>query len=382
MDNKPVQPLSSPITPSPMPETPQSTKSSYHPHIIGFITLIVIFGLGYFFGTKQLNHSEPVPSPQVSASPVISSDSMTNWKTYTSSLGYTIQYPSTWFAAPDPGIVRSDIIYDKKDFLDIRSGTNLVEKNKLQTYDAIAIQQLTFANLDMVPTSTLQQIIQKMNGQSSKVIEEKNLQINKIQAVVRKVEIQKELFIQTYIPYADGVYVVSSSLQGKQSEELENTFDQILSTFKFLDEQTSGPSDWKTYNNNTYQFKFRFPSNLSIGGNDEGTLLYKYGQDGQNYYIAITHLDKLNVELDDPIGIKKETGDKIFEEKIADLVLDGKHASKFKTEVLPGSQTDAASGYFVGIKTNKGFLLITINSLTEEDNKIFDQILSTFKFTE
>lgn len=95
-----VQPPSSPTTPSPMPETPQSTKSSYHPHIIGFVTLIVIFGLGYFFGTKQLNHSEPIPSPAVSASPVISPDPTANWKTYKNDeQEFELRYPDEWFLA-------------------------------------------------------------------------------------------------------------------------------------------------------------------------------------------------------------------------------------------------------------------------------------------
>lgn len=50
------------------------------------------------------------------------------------------------------------------------------------------------------------------------------------------------------------------SMEKEQSPEIINTFDQMLSTFKFID----GTASWKTYRNEEFGYEFKYPEKYKI----------------------------------------------------------------------------------------------------------------------
>lgn len=148
---------------------------------------------------------------------------------------------------------------------------------------------------------------------------------------------------------------------------------------------TDETANWKTYANTKYSYQFKYPTNWSVGGNEEAVLLWNKPESGEglDYHITMYPVSSIknSVNITDPVGTQMEVGDKIFEEKISDIVVDGHPAAKFKVDVLPGSQTDAIPAILVKVKSNSGFIYLKLISFDAVDTQVFDQILSTFQFT-
>ena len=142
--------------------------------------------------------------------------------------------------------------------------------------------------------------------------------------------------------------------------------------------------NWKTYTWNGVSFKY--PNTWFTSGSEQAPLFYidKNTVDNPNYKMTIFNLveSSYKVMINDPVGTKKEVGDKIFEEKISDIVIDGQMAAKIKIDVLSGSATDARPAIVMRLIHNTKIFNLEIISPTIPESIIFDQILSTFKFTD
>lgn len=149
---------------------------------------------------------------------------------------------------------------------------------------------------------------------------------------------------------------------------------------------TDPTAKWKVYKNNLYEFKY--PQNWYLQDTSTGQFFYTSQQDeaaaAPSSKFSVTTDDKnlLKITSADPIGTKKEIGDKIFETKISTVSVGSHPAFKVKTEVQAGSQTDALPGWTVVIDMGSNILNLDITGSTDADNKLLDQILSTFKFTD
>ncbi len=152
----------------------------------------------------------------------------------------------------------------------------------------------------------------------------------------------------------------------------------------------SAIANWKTWINNTYGYEFQYPNNWFINPNNGSEILSDASLDGYNYpdYVISFSIDVPfpdRVDITASVGTKKEVGDKVFETKIADLNVGGHRAARFQTIVLPGSATDAHNKKEIKVVLGSKYLYIEHwidppRKNTVEINKIFDQILSTFKF--
>ena len=143
-------------------------------------------------------------------------------------------------------------------------------------------------------------------------------------------------------------------------------------------------ANWKTYTHPILKFSVKYPTNWAYVGD---TSLVKFFPPGINlqsnniaypdFWVEVVDKKMMKVTFEDPIGTRKETGDKIFTSKTQNTVIDGKTAFIYKQEVLPGSQTDAKSltGVYLDLG-NKALRII----MSENKKDITDQILSTFKF--
>jgi hypothetical protein len=90
------------------------------------------------------------------------------------------------------------------------------------------------------------------------------------------------------------------------ADDTTSTQQAILSTFQFFTPDTAG---WKTYENNTYGFTFKYPSNLA---------LREYSQQSNGaalYAIALDTKTPSDNWMDAPIGIQ------IFQSSLGDAAL-------------------------------------------------------------
>ncbi len=167
------------------------------------------------------------------------------------------------------------------------------------------------------------------------------------------------------------------------------TYNQILSTFKFTDQnQTSDTSNWKTYTNATYKFSLDYPQTLKVSSNgDFAANLIEQAVEEKNITpsnikvrISVNqnsrNFDKIySASNNSVIPEEQHALDAIFT-KIRNRTIDGYKAIDY-TYNVPGNQTDKT--YTKGTIINKNGTLIEISSWNESTD--IEKTISTFKFT-
>jgi hypothetical protein len=172
--------------------------------------------------------------PQVtSPTPNEEMDETASWKTYNSRLGYSVRFPSDWFATLDPAIVDGDIIYNLQEFYEVRSGENQ-SNSGLSSLIVIGIEKFELPQLGLNPQSTPEQVAQALDGKTANVFEQKTITVDDRPAIYRDIEIMKERRVNVYVPFNDVAYVLSLASESFGDND-KKQFDQILSTFRFLD---------------------------------------------------------------------------------------------------------------------------------------------------
>jgi hypothetical protein len=180
-------------------------------------------------------------------------DEMKDWKVYRGS-GYEVKYPSNWdYQETESTYVR----FQKGEF---KKGLPTSE-----TYISIA-KKPDPKNSDLKDWLTEEKILPANDGS----------QINATDISVDKT-IGKQLISlrdggkTIYVVYGASVYQISNVLMGENIEEAKKVFDQILSTFKFLGENSSiNPTitittkTWNKYINPEEEFTIDYPSDWSI----------------------------------------------------------------------------------------------------------------------
>ena len=192
---------------------------------------------------------------------------------------------------------------------------------------------------------------------------------------------------------------VEMKLDGKLNSYL---FDQILSTFKFIDQEVSTvPADWKTYTNQALVgFSLKYPpawkTDISIAPqttrvDEQPLLLIHNGKFGSSVDSNAEHTYPLNY-----VGITAFTYQKTVQDFTNDLVndfmpetrdninnsmdrklvnIDGLSAMSFNE---PGAGT---RGKVVALSNGKNIVLLTFPYLVDYTNDpILNQIVSSFKF--
>lgn len=202
-------------------------------------------------------------------------------------------------------------------------------------------------------------------------------------------------YTYAYIVSSKGYYIISNRPDWDEcSANLEDAFDQILSTFKFLlvsdQEQTMDISNWKTYTNNQHGFSFKYPKELIEQNGAVYTELPPSGvRPDTNMVMNTLVLKKADyprhwLNVNDPIGTRKEVAHKTYDTVTEKVVLDNSTAIKYREEVLPGSQTERVPGSGVLVDVGQYVLSIWLpdsgNNVLIKLNTTFDQILSTFRF--
>lgn len=167
----------------------------------------------------------------------------------------------------------------------------------------------------------------------------------------------------------------------------QKIIDQIFSTIKFIEPITN----WKTYINKTYNFSFEYPNNWDIS-EKTGTSTHEfsvYADKLEN--IAALKARKQNTEGPVfPFEFYVSTTEVFYRgNSESDLISEtntifaGKKAIKYQQKLLMtsmnGNEGDILTS--IVIPVNQVYFVIT-QSRPSDNPGVFDQILSTFKFTE
>ncbi|MCL5783925.1 MAG: hypothetical protein M1142_01020 [Patescibacteria group bacterium] len=344
-------------------------------------------------GSKN-NPSQPltqeakvVSKPEVSTTP--SSDETASWKIFTSSrCSFNIKTPKDWKTEDVklvPGNNNQGYQYgcgglyapDYKTALDSRGGFWIyIDRTRKGTiFKSITINSLedyikTQENITDPPT-LVKNKIEKTYGDISGV----------------QFEPQVGFEALTVFTFSDNGNIYSISWPSSYEGIYKNYLNQILSTLKFLDQgQTIDTSNWKTYLSNKYKYSFKYPDNWFLVFSETDQKLYDKSPQtlGPAYTISFFVANSQGgVKRSDPIGSRQEVADKVFEEKIGDIEIDGTKGIKIKTEVLNGSQTDTPPSIGIKIPLQEGNLYVNLmcfESKCESYKNLFDQIISTLKF--
>lgn len=412
------------------PKAPQSTTQSPTPLpspsklplILGTILLLGLVSIGsYILGTKSNTSKEQTNTTAPSATSVPQSDETANWKTYTG-FRYSFKHPLDW------GVDGNTTIYgpyqkfpDKnsnKDFVYFpfyviigqhTNEENLQEnewaKRNIETYcsgevtkSPLNFEKFTFGQLNGV----------KVTGD------------NIPPTLISK----KDDEIWTFsinVGYCDGGSPVNED--DPQTKSHIKILNQILSTFKFTDQsQTNETANWKTYTIKSLGIAYRLPPEITMYGEmkeninpgQEGTQIYittentkvtsdKYllmgttstdymaGRGGMfidlqgftkvndTYYAKFVNTQKFEIPSDLVSEVINPNGIQVIKVK-------GENFGRgSETEGLPlaGSPGKGYIGAIININKPPYQGLALQMTLTEDlTEKLFDQILSTFKLVQ
>jgi hypothetical protein len=194
--------------------------------------------------------------------------------------------------------------------------------------------------------------------------------------------------IMVFVPVND--VLISFNVLDKTEEKILN---QILSTFRFLDEVDT--STWQTYTNEEYGFEFKYPGDLRD---------YDWDSSYEKFLLTLVTSDfEVDNSRSPTNGITLSGG------KLQVGVLDNQYSYFISNDCNyftgPGSfytgsecKSDNFNGYpiksfiwarnekifskYVYIHVNDSIYSVNYDSVSGLDESIFNQILSTFKFIE
>lgn len=166
-------------------------------------------------------------------------------------------------------------------------------------------------------------------------------------------------------------------------------FNNILSSFKFVENQTINTSNWKTYTNTEYGFSFKYPNDWLLENStefieikspdfqqNEKNFLEQEAKQGAFISIHPTALDQLPNITEGQLLKGNDTTEDRTASNVKQLFVGGRPAIKYDFKAQSGFLGSTA---LVESESKMYNLRIVYKSVFYKD--IFDQILSTFKFT-
>ena len=155
----------------------------------------------------------------------------------------------------------------------------------------------------------------------------------------------------------------------KREQEL---IDKIISTVKFYDLKTNPNDEWKTYNNEKYGFEFQYPIDWTFNIRPSDDFL------PAETYSILKGNNRISVYPEGMYGDGKIDLSKCTTIKIT---VAGKNASRFSCKD-DGIIWLSEVRFETPLSGREGFTIFLGNyDSNSESIEIFNQILSTFKFT-
>jgi hypothetical protein len=345
--------------------------------LIGLILLLSLTtgAIGYMLGQRapQLLTIQPQPSTIVQSSPLTGSQApnndLANWKTLTSNLyGYSLKYPSFWYERTGT-ITRSLDQIESYDSFKNTGGPNVFQKGQTRI-------EIGYPETGKTSLSVDEWFAKQGASYISKV--HINVGSNDSLMVTDDSPIGKSVIY--YLK--NGTSILTIAVYGDLTEENGKILDQILSTFKFTDAQSDATANWRTVTGK--YLIFEAPSNwhyLACDNNDYNIFVGpKISQDSTEHCAFdgspgdIQILRAVNA-ASFYIAQDTDPNDSYTISEKSSLKVDGVDAiTQREVETEGQGQGDR---YVVYIPSK----LTTIVLHNNTEKQLFDQILSTFKFT-
>jgi len=311
-------------------------------------------------------------------------DETANWKTYTNTKdNYSIRYPQNWF--------------DRKGYEASGIDSEHYFSNEDTTYESLSSEGV-YIFIKKYYDKTTQDNPYFYFNQDKNYPGAELITINEQPAVKTKIKIPnlsgkgdtEKYFNQVSIVYNNKIYykITLESWINQAVKNNESTFDQILSTFRFLDQsQADETASWKTYFNYSAGYQIKYPQSWFVRG-DTGSM--------RKNFLSITNYDKV------PDGGTIAKGafkvEIYVDEKLKSIPLDDLIRQeimppteiKSKTQVMIDdlngirveSEGELGASTIVYLENKEGTVVYRIvDALNYPNNKsTFNLMLSTFKF--
>jgi len=361
------------VPPSNLPPIQHTSPTKLPAKVLLFAVLILaIAGTGFVLGKYSSRIASPTPPAKVSPRPTIFptpiSDTTTNWRTYKNDkYSYSIKYPNNWSVTRDESNQPAF-----KSLVQLTSGA-------LTTLPNFVIQVSTKSYSQLLTSSM------------------KSFQMTDLISTMRSDTLtgagNSDYFVDIVFQNSGNVFNIQANFTNPPNQGELQQFDQILSTFKFIDQtQSPGTETWKSYTNPTYGFSFKYPSTWSAenylveGLGVQGIVTFTAANMDNITYPGVPGLVTVEV-WDNPNGLTFEEYEKQHTSKESGLGI-GLYqpgGNSFMQDSLSYRVNKANCEPFICDKVLLaqigGKVIIKISSFLKEDEKsIFDQILSTFRF--
>lgn len=219
--------------------------------VLGIIVLLILVGVGGYFLYQKQSTITPQPIrtapptvvlPQLASVSIQESTPTASWRTYKSdALNISFKYPPGWFVDAgngltylrvqnyDPKTAPGTSAFNKGDYLVVIS--NIQYDKKVTTLQELRIEE---GKIDKIPD----------DGYGTRIISnEKEISLNGAEGLYKEVGLSKI----TQVPGARTVVLDGKGSSIFISQGLDTTnkdfYNQILSTFKFTDQNNTNPSN-------------------------------------------------------------------------------------------------------------------------------------------
>lgn len=389
------QPVSSTYIPLPVAPQPQLVPVPPKPRSkiwVWVLAGVSLLGMGIVAGvflgkqlySKPILQSTPSPVVEITSTP----DSTANWKEYrNSNLGFSISYPETL------------VKLERKDKGNISPHTFIPTCDSETTQVCLYYADQSYANSDFdgadisINIDTQADTVKKctdlkkdaLDNQGTKQIGGVNFSTGTSGNGAGGHQIENH-FLKTFyngrcFEIVQSIVTSSksdnsppgtvNSFLEKDKAQVLNLLDQILSTFKFLD-QTIDTSNWKVYPDNAaagLPYSFKYPAEVEVTGAQD--IIYLKTGNSTLYHRYAGKTTELNSLMNNY---------QVF----------GAPAIKFSNRNpvtfgnLSGYEAITPDGlskyYFLGSNSLNGFLVFNYDMNDTKASDLFSQILSTVKF--
>lgn len=349
------------------------------------IVIIISVAVGGYliYSNYSNNRTKTTTVPQQSIQPSPSADETTNWKTYTNKY-LTFEYPASWN-------------------LDSTGDTSVSLSTTRSTTDKAGgdyTPGMGWLNF-YISNDPVQKVIDSTSGVEK--TDQGNINGAPYTRLIGHSGVGGSVYFVNIIMNSEGrTYVVNLSTQDANLEELLTLeLDQILSTFKFLDQSQTDTSNWKTYKNDQFNFELKLPGDVQIKEKQAGSNTIRFSNvykwedkeidpDIKQYLDIFLFVSIVDPQIDLKDWISKDA---------TRPMPSGKIESQIKGEIQKYKQGSIDGYWYVGVVEEEDKYIVF-----KKDNRIFkfrlngyqtgssykdnpnaetilDQMLSTFKFT-
>lgn len=364
------------LTTEQIPSDSNSKKKLPLALIVGVLIFFILAAgaSGFFLFQKQI--TKPIPKPTVqkqTPTPTANADLIgTDWKTYNSD-DFSFKHPSD--AKVEQITEKSIINVFPEQSEEYRSSTDPKQYEKLYRLQ-ITIEE----NPNRLTARQIaEKIISDAEARNDRTLDSavknakntlKDYSISGLQGVSMEFY-HTEPFETKYITNDFKTYVFKMwGDEGKPSPVAQEIINQILSTFKFTDDQTLDTSNWKTYSGKTYTF--RYPANYNLKTLPSGSIQLNIDNILMNITTESTTLNLSNY-IDQKswcTSISSKTGKESILSTTSSLRFEQNPCGTVGSTDIYAVNNGVA--YHIQIDTQENYSTVL---------PVIDQLLSTFKFT-